>query len=928
MKLTRKVVVVCVFAWVSLSWGANPQLNYFTEETEHFVVYFPEQLSHFVPKVKSLAEDSHRTLSPWFEWTPTSKTNLVLVDDFDDANGFAMPMPRNTIHLFMQPPTEGELLAFDDWLKLLIHHEYTHTLHMDKVLGTPSILRSIFGRFVLLFPNALHPNWFQEGLATYAETDDENLIGRGQSDFYQIMMRAEVESGLKPVSRINVVNPHDWPLNTAYLYGVYFFRFMHDVHGEASIQRLVKNYSNNLLPYRVSSNPATVTGKNLEQLWRDFDQYLRGYFAPQIQRIQSNPESEFAVLSNNRFSYGDPDIDEEGAIWITATDTHLGSQLLRLASGEQKVVAELNSRGQLDASVEHGVLIAQRQVCDEFGVYYGLYTWKDDALTPLTECSRYRKGQWLSNGDIVALRYEAGVPYIDHLTQAGDKKATIWMGQPHDIISDFDVNDQEMIVASIKQGEKPWQIALLTSLQSDQWRPITSGYGIKLSPRWYGEGVDFTLIENGQMESIRWNANTGKSVRRSHTYTGLKGSISNGDELVGLRYGADGFQLVSVKAGEYPNLYEDQPSQEWQPHVIPSKYYDQKTRDSYHPLRTLAPTYWFPIWQSNDELSEVGFMTSGNDVLLNHQYVAQLTYEKTTGSPLVNGSYIYANRWLMGVNQSIVETSLTLAGSEPVFKQSTQWITGYIHPITKIKNSWYPYAVYGQEEVFFRTERQDRVSNTAHNGWVGFGVLYDGLNQSHWAADATQGWQWSTTLETADLAENDFDDGHVFIGNLRQYHTFDNHHTLANRVLMGLNVSGDSVFQLGGTASEVYIGPGVSVNKRDYPLRGFDDADASLLGKNALMHSVEYRLPFSWSDHTLMVPPVGMSGWSIRAFMDNGVTWNEDISKENVHTGLGAELILDTNVFYYLNLKLRVGLASGVTKGGKDVGYVEVGGAF
>ena len=198
--------MLCSLLFSVESFSADPKLNWLTHETENFQIHYPQGLSSHVAKVALLSEQGHSALTPFFQWQPKKKTNVVLLDDFDQANGYASPMPNNTMTLFMQPPTQGELMLFDDWLRLLIHHEYTHILHIDKVMDTPAFFRKIFGRFILLFPNALQPNWFQEGLATYLEGDALTHVGRGESDYFQMLMRQEVKSGIKAISRINTVN--------------------------------------------------------------------------------------------------------------------------------------------------------------------------------------------------------------------------------------------------------------------------------------------------------------------------------------------------------------------------------------------------------------------------------------------------------------------------------------------------------------------------------------------------------------------------------------------------------------------------------------------------------------------------------------------------------------------------------------------------
>ena len=151
---------------------------------------------------------------------------------------------------------------------------------------------------------------------------------------------------------------------------------------------------------------------------------------------------------------------------------------------------------------------------------------------------------------------------------------------------------------------------------------------------------------------------------------------------------------------------------------------------------------------------------------------------------------------------------------------------------------------------------------------------------------------------------------------------------LAQKLFLGLTLDGNSQFELGGNASEAYVGPGFQFKKRSLALRGFDENIPELRAKNAAVHSLEYRLPFDWHDHASMVPPVGYSGWSVRGFMDNGWLWESDFDATDVYTGVGAELILDGSIAYYLNIRLRMGVAKGLHDLGSHSFYVQLGGSF
>jgi hypothetical protein len=954
-KLVYKTLIACLILFSVKALAANPGLDWKTHESQHFLIHYPASLGSFVSKVERLAENSHGSLSDYFQWAPKNKTHVLLSDDSDQSNGYAQPMPSNTMTLFVQPPTDGELLAYDDWLKMLIHHEYTHILHMDKVLGFPSFLRSVFGRIFFSFPNTLHPNWFAEGLATYQETDTQKKIGRGQSDLFEIMMRTEVGSGIKNISRINTVNAHDWPLNTAYLYGVYFFKFIHDVYGEQAIKALIENYSDNTIPYQVGSNSIAVTGKSLSQLWPEFNRYLKGYFSPQIHRINKTEESKYKVLSSDHGAYG---LIAKGGlddVWYSAVHKQLGPHLYRSQDGIEESIVALNSLASIDVSESGSVLISQLEHCGDYGKFYDLYllnpTNKNNVLKKITSCSRYRLAKWIGDDRILALRYSAGKPFLDLLNISGQLIKSIWEGDVNTIMSGFDVSDSNIVdtnivdgvnvVATIKFGLKHWNLFKLTH---HGWQSLTQDFMTQTYPIITGDDVMFIQSQSGQSEIHHLSAE-GTLNRLSHSYTGVKQFVSMNDgDLVGLRYSPLGYQVIEMASRSYPVLYsgvdkKDKAKDDFvkinlnKQVLLAVESPELKNQDTlnmdrgYLAYRSLWPTYWFPIYFNDSDTKKVGFLTSGSDALNIHAYNFQLSHEAQTSKTLVVTDYIYDNRILLGLNQDV--SFYGAENSVPVYENSETWFAGYVASYLTSAQRLYPYiAVSQSNDYLFVRKNQVIVSNERQDNWLAVGVTYEGHKNTLWSGDTASGWQARLTFEDANVLNNNVAHGNVLSGDVKHYFPLKSRHTLAQRLFVAYGFDSDSLFQLGGTQGDAYVGPGIQIKQRSFPLRGFSKGLADLTGTNVLLHSVEYRLPVNWQDTSYMAPPIGLSGWSLRGFVDTGSAWNDSSRDQSFYTGVGAEAVLDSTLGYYLGLRVRIGMAKGLSSEGEETIYMELGGSF
>ena len=161
----------------------------------------------------------------------------MLADQTELFNGYATPVPYNTIVLYAVSPS-GSSSDFDDWLRLVFTHEFTHIVHLDRSEGWARIARDIFGRTPYAFPNLFLPPWQIEGLATYEESA---ITGEGRlhaGDFRAIVGEAARQRRLEPLDRVNG-GLTDWPGGAGvYAYGVGFHQYLADRFGADTLATL------------------------------------------------------------------------------------------------------------------------------------------------------------------------------------------------------------------------------------------------------------------------------------------------------------------------------------------------------------------------------------------------------------------------------------------------------------------------------------------------------------------------------------------------------------------------------------------------------------------------------------------------------------------------------------------------------------------
>ena len=280
----------------------DPALRFRMLPTEHFVIYFHQGEDRIAQRLARIAEDTWRALRRPLDVTPPRRTQVVLADQTELANGYATPLPYNTIVLYTVAPS-GFRFDFDDWLRLVFTHEFTHIVHLDRSEGWARIARAMFGRTAYAFPNLFLPAWQVEGLATYEESA---ITGEGRlhaGDFRAIVGEAARAHRVEPLDRING-GLTDWPGGgAAYAYGAGFHQHLADRFGAETLGTLAEATARRV-PYVASPAFRRVYGESLGDLWRDYQESLTAGMA-----ATPPPDPNITRLTHQGFSVSGPRFD-------------------------------------------------------------------------------------------------------------------------------------------------------------------------------------------------------------------------------------------------------------------------------------------------------------------------------------------------------------------------------------------------------------------------------------------------------------------------------------------------------------------------------------------------------------------------------------------------------------------------------------------
>lgn len=917
----------------------DPGLTWQTLHTPHFAIHFHDGEQDLATRVARIAEQGHADLTTRLNWRPRERTDIILTDRFDFSNGWATPFPGNTLTMLTIPPEDVfGLEDYDDWLELLFIHEYTHILHMDKAAGAPGVLRGIFGRIWLLFPNIFQPSWLLEGLATHVETDPERGIGRGQSSLFRAMMRLEWQNGLKPIAQVNI-STEEWPVGAIpYLYGVYFYQFLADTYGEDGIRRLTDRYSGNIIPFMINTNSRSVLGKDMAALWRDFDAWLGTRFAAEAAALGGDGWREGEPLTRSGYYTGSPRVMENRDVYYIEDSRTRRPRLMRLAGDRAEVVAEVRGH-RFDAHPRAGILLVQNELLRNTNYFNDLYRIdpRTGRETRMTEGRRYREAIWTPDGaHIIAVQYALGRHALQRLDARGHHQETLWQADDDTVIGSLAIApDGNTLAAAVWRPATHWNLELF-DLQQRTWTALTHSREIEAQPAFSRDGSHllFSADYGGVYNIHRLALADGAIDRLTHVPgAALQPAISaDGMTLYYAHLGPGGYDLHRTQIDALPATAGTPRPEKT---IVPEPASPATRTTAYSPVRGLLPKWWFPYWVYMEDRNEIGAATSGNDPLWRHFYQIQLGYDVENNWPAGYLSYRY-DRW---------QPSLQLyAAREKIFelysnnelervRDSDTIIVAVERPFLKYERQWALHAGLVHER-----ERDARLGTGAvalpeyENSLAGLALSYNDSDRYPDSISPNDGRRINLVWEDSDVMGGHYR-GITRRIDWREYLRTGAKQLLALRAAAGEADTEAEPFRLGGIIDDPIALPGNPAspppfNRREFPLRGYPEGLAALRGHNMNLVELEWRFPLRRIDRTWMAPPLGVQQVHGKAFFNRGGAWTAGSKPDEWRDGAGVELSADIVAGYLFGLTLRLGYAHGFDTGGEDQLYLALGSSF
>ncbi len=932
ISMQRRLISQCLFLLViflsppNLYAKYDPDLAWYTQETEHFLFHYHDGTENAVNDFVQHAEKIHQRLTRFFDWQPRAKTHVILNDHFDSANGNARTFPFNVIEMYLTSPSDIEGLEdYKDWQYLLFEHEYTHILQLDMADDFPLHMRNIIGRHWLLFPNQYLPKWLIEGIATYIETKPESGTGRGQSSYFRALMQTEVKNGIRDLSQVN--EPQlDWPGGTTrYLYGVYFFTFLEEKYGEPLIQEFMHAYSRFPVPYFVNTTFARVFGKNLHQLWAEFSLYLQEEFTLEKKPLLANIQ----VLSTSGFQSGFSQSLPNGDILFIRNNREDIKSLVKYSPHNKSYNTIFQSVAigtSFDIHPTKGILIplvdwknSARRITDLYVLNHN-----SNKKIRLTKDQRYIRAIWHPNGEqIIAIKNQANTHQLDLLNAQGEKLKTLWNREKNVVIGPMDFSPSgEKIMASVFRPNKGWGLEEF-NIDSQQWLAITNNPAIESHPQYVNQGnnIIYSAEYSGVYNIYNLSLADKKITQLTNLDTAALRPTLKGDTLYYAALTKNGFNLHSQPLSLFQNNTQDLPGPtETKPTITKTHTYDNvpKKGKPYNALKYLKPLWWepLPIVQVDNEQTTLGFVFGSNDPIKRHLYQFVLAYDVKNNVSLWNANYAYTRLMptlSFNANKNLFYPNNFIARQERNTSVSISW------PFKKVNNNRFIFTTIKRVNTqFLDRSNMDKLLLEGNSDLIALGVTRNSTSYPVLAVSPHSGSNVQLSYEI-----------NRFFQPIKTYSRIILDAALYSPVFYKTVFElATTVVSAGGKAGSLFLGGGRNTlfnsgvsGKRTYSLSGYKPG--SVEGTNLQKLKINLHIPLIYPQRSMMTPPIGISRIKFRPFFHMARAGSfSNIDQQNWLKGIGAELEFQANFGYGIfPFNFKTGIAQGLDEGGEFTYY-------
>jgi hypothetical protein len=958
-----------------------PNARWLTLETPHFELHFYPDEQEFAIQSARVAERAYRLITRYLNWEPGGRISVVLTDQGDAANGGASSVPYNFIYAYGAPPDGmDELSDFDDFVKLLITHEFTHVVHLDTILSwCPRFVDSILGK--IYAPNLAQPTWFIEGLAVLMETR-QTTAGRLRSSFFDMHLRVPfLEERVLGLDAVSVgYGPLVYPGGSVpYLYGSNLLRYMEDRYGPEKIREISHRYADTCIAGGINRVAWASVGRPYTNafgadIWNDWKRSASHKYALQIEEAERRGLTTARRLTfdapSPRGTLPRPIFFRDGTLIYQRENNDEEPAYVRLdpATGAREELMAAHGGGPASPTPDGRGFVFQRVDYIPLGWRvsgYAHLTWDDiylydierRSVRPLTRGSRAHEPDVSPDGSQIACVVSSdGRPRQLAVVPIGGGAPQVLAPNVPGIAYTPAFSPDGKVIAYSRMKPGGFRDIHLYDLDARTDRALTVDRAMDVDPRFTPDGryLLWSSDRTGIYDVYAYELATAQLYQVTNVLTGAFQPVVSGDgaRLVYTGFTSDGFDLYTMPF-DPKSLRLAQPFANARPDAPPNIDADNDSPDavvgaagtptimrttSYKPWLYMYPRTWnISIYSDALGMGTAGFVsTTIGDPVGNHNVSANLLVP-LIGDPSVNIGYSYT-RLFPSFDLSFRRTAqqvpgLIIDGVNTAYRQhvvggtASTRLTYLQTPSSSGELSFgYDYNAYGPADPIPVADPTGGIivkPEIGPDANVFMWWYFSNVHSWHYSISGQQGRYVRVNLRFSDPTLGGRFHTTEISGAWQEYLTppWARLHALALLWSGGIGI-GDKrdFFGLGGFFEQDVLKTLFLGRPQCCTfLRGYPPN--SFVGDHYQIASAEYRAPLLRIERGYKTFPAYFRQLWGAVFVDTGNAYQGRFMPSQLKTDVGAEANVSLNLFYYLETQLKLGYAYGFSAPGGNQWY-------
>jgi hypothetical protein len=316
----------------SLKWR---QIN-----TEHFRILFPkgfeEQGQRVANTMEKIREPEANTMGD-----EPRRISIILQNQSSVSNGFVSIIPRRS-EFYGMPSQNYNFLGTNDWLNLLMSHEYRHIVqYQHATRGFNRLFYYLFGNATLAgLSQVAAPKWLWEGDAVVTETAFTRS-GRGRIPNFGLVFRTNILEGREFNYHKQYLRSYKHNIPNEYPLGFYMVSYLRKRTNDPHIWEKItaRSWSVPFLPFAFSNAIKKESGLYVTQLYREMAKDLRAEWKKKLDTLELTPFER--IETANRKGYTDyfyPQVMDDGSVIAMKRGIGEIEKFVNIKDGKEKRV--------------------------------------------------------------------------------------------------------------------------------------------------------------------------------------------------------------------------------------------------------------------------------------------------------------------------------------------------------------------------------------------------------------------------------------------------------------------------------------------------------------------------------------------------------------------------------------------------------------